>query len=342
MSFSYQDLGWSSFFDAQHDDESLTAYRVSEVHRDRIIVLSPNGEETLVTPNRETRICAVGDWVLGDPEGRLVQILDRQTTVQRRAAGHEVRPQLIAANVDTLFIVSSCNADFNIARLERFLALAQSADCYPVVLLTKADQCDDPSEYRKQVEALHNAPVVECLNAKDEAEVHKAMGWVRKGQTAAFLGTSGVGKTTLANWMTGNDAATGDIREDDGRGRHTTRARYLKPMLNGGWLIDTPGMRELQLFDARDGLDTVFEDLQALAQQCKFNNCAHESEPGCAVKAALDAGEIDADRVDRWKKLLAENKLNTETLAQTRQREKRFSKSVNAAQKSAKHRKGRR
>lgn len=339
---SYEDLGWSAFFDTQHEDKSLTAYRVSEVHRDRIIGLSPNGQDTLVTPNRETRNCAVGDWVLGDPEGRLVQILDRQTTVQRRAAGHDVRPQLIAANVDTLFIVSSCNADFNIARLERFLALAQSSGCYPVVLLTKADQCDDPTIYQQQINALHNAPVVDCLNAKDETEVKAAMNWVRKGQTAAFIGSSGVGKTTLANGMTGNDAATGDIREDDGRGRHTTRARYLKPMLNGGWLIDTPGMRELQLFDARDGLDTVFEDLQALAQTCKFNDCAHESEPGCAVKAALKAGEIDQDRVDRWQKLLAEDQLNTETLAQTRHREKRFSKSVNAAQKSAKHRKGRR
>ncbi|MDC0739155.1 ribosome small subunit-dependent GTPase A [Cognatishimia sp. SS12] len=340
MTFSYQDLGWSSFFARQHTDETSQPFRVSEVHRDRLIALCPDGPSSLSTPDHETGACAVGDWVLADSDHRVTEILDRKSLLQRRAAGHEVRSQLIAANVDTLFIVSSCNADFNIARLERYLALASSTDCYPVVLLTKADQCDDPSVYSDQIARLPHAPSVECLNAKDTAEVKSIMNWVRKGQTAAFVGSSGVGKTTLANTMTGGNDATQDIREDDARGRHTTTARFLKPMLNGGWLIDTPGMRELQLFDAQDGLEAVFEDLHALAAQCKFNDCAHESEPGCAVKAALERGEIDAPRLARWRKLERENELNSETIQQARARDKAFGKMVHNAVKASKFRKG--
>lgn len=167
------------------------------------------------------------------------------------------------------------------------------------------------------------------------------MAWVSKGQTAAFVGSSGVGKTTLANGMTGDNDATAGIREDDARGRHTTTARFLKPMLNGGWLIDTPGMRELQLVDAQEGLDAVFEDLRILAQSCKFNDCKHDTEPGCAIKAAIEAGDVDPDRVERWLKLERENTLNSETLAQTRRRQKSFSKHVRTVVKGSHKRKGR-
>ena len=341
MTYSLQDLGWSSFFARQLDSEDAQPYRVSEVHRSSVTALSPAGSNRLLSPDHETGAIAVGDWVIADDEFRITSILERQTLLQRRAAGHEVKPQLIAANVDTLFIVSSCNADFNIARLERYLALANAAGSYPVVLLTKADTCEDPSEYRRQIEQLPMAPVVETLNAKNPDEVAAAMNWVKPGQTAAFVGSSGVGKTTLANGMTGDQDATADIREDDARGRHTTTARFLKRMLNGGWLIDTPGMRELQLFDAQDGLDAVFEDLQALAQQCKFNDCAHESEPGCAVKAALEAGEIDADRLERWRKLERENLYNSESLSQARARQKTFTRHIKTVVKGNKKRKGR-
>lgn len=341
MTYSLQDLGWSSFFARQVESESARPFRVSEVHRSSVTALSPEGSNRLLSPDHETGAIAVGDWVLADDEFRITTILERQTLLQRRAAGHEVKPQLIAANVDTLFIVSSCNADFNIARLERYLALANSAGSYPVVLLTKADQCDDPAVYRRQIERLPMAPIVETLNAKDPDEVKAAINWVKPGQTAAFVGSSGVGKTTLANGMTGDNDATAGIREDDARGRHTTTSRFLKRMLNGGWLIDTPGMRELQLFDAQDGLDAVFEDLQTLAQQCKFNDCAHETEPGCAIRAALDAGEIDPERVERWRKLERENLYNSESLAQARARQKTFTRHVKSVMKGNKKRKGR-
>lgn len=341
MTYSLTDLGWSSFFAGQLDDAATQPFRVSEVHRSSVTAISTSGSHRLLSPDHETGAIAVGDWVLADDELRITTILERQTLLQRRAAGHEVKPQLIAANVDTLFIVSSCNADFNIARLERYLALAETAGSYPVVLLTKADMSDDPTDYRQQIERLPMAPTVVTLNAKDPDEVASAMGWVRKGQTAAFVGSSGVGKTTLANGMTGDEDATAGIREDDARGRHTTTSRFLKPMLNGGWLIDTPGMRELQLFDAQEGLDAVFEDLQTLAQACKFNDCAHESEPGCAIKAALEAGEIDADRVERWRKLERENLYNSESLAQARTRQKTFTRHVRSVVKGSKKRKGR-
>ncbi|MFY0596969.1 MAG: ribosome small subunit-dependent GTPase A [Cognatishimia sp.] len=341
MTYDLQDLGWSSFFTRQIDDDTARPFRVSEVHRSSLTAFSPEGVSRLISPDHETGAIAVGDWVLADDEFRVTTILERQTLLQRRAAGHEVKPQLIAANVDTLFIVSSCNADFNIARLERYLALANAAGSYPVVLLTKADICDNPSEFRRQIEQLPLAPVVETINAKDEADVKAAMNWVKPGQTAAFVGSSGVGKTTLANGMTGDSDVTAAVREADSRGRHTTTSRFLKRMLNGGWLIDTPGMRELQLFDAQEGLDAVFEDLQSLAQQCKFNDCSHESEPGCAVKAALEAGEIDADRVERWRKLERENLYNSESLAQARTRQKTFSRHVKSVMKGSKKRKGR-
>ncbi|MEE2944467.1 MAG: ribosome small subunit-dependent GTPase A [Pseudomonadota bacterium] len=341
MNYTLQDLGWSSFYAAQIEADSPTPFRVSEVHRSSVTALSPAGYTQLLSPDHETGSIAVGDWVLADPENRITTILERQTLLQRRAAGHEVKSQLIAANVDTLFIVSSCNADFNIARLERYLALSEAAGSYPVVLLTKADMCEDPGVYRQQIANLPQAPTVEILNAKDPQEVARTMAWVSKGQTAAFVGSSGVGKTTLANGMTGDNDATAGIREDDARGRHTTTARFLKPMLNGGWLIDTPGMRELQLVDAQEGLDAVFEDLRILAQSCKFNDCKHDTEPGCAIKAAIEAGDVDPDRVERWLKLERENTLNSETLAQTRRRQKSFSKHVRTVVKGSHKRKGR-
>ncbi|MGH1464451.1 MAG: ribosome small subunit-dependent GTPase A [Cognatishimia sp.] len=342
MTITFQDLGWSQHFAQLHD---LTGpeqvFRVTSVHRDRVMGLSPDGEKTLIEPNHNTGHIAVGDWVLTDDELRITARLDRKSLLQRRAAGREARAQLIAANVDTLFIVSSCNADFNVARLERYLALAQSTDCFAVIVLTKADLCEDVDFYRQQIRQIPMAPPVEILNAKDPADIQAILAWVSSGQTAAILGSSGVGKTTLANGMTLEQAPTGAIRDDDAKGRHTTTSRHLRRMNNGGWLIDTPGMRELQLFDAQDGIEALFEDLFAVAQQCKFSNCAHESEPGCAIKAGVEAGDIDPDRLNRWRKLMLENQYNNESVAQTRSRDRSFGRMVNTAQRAAKHRKGR-
>jgi ribosome biogenesis GTPase len=249
----------------------------------------------------------VGDWLLIDKQGPTVsRRLERFGLFQRRAAGTSGSIQLIAANVDTLFIVTSANHDFNIARLERYLAVAHDAGAYPVIVITKADTVESVSEAVLRP-------------------------WCESGQTVALVGSSGVGKSTLINTLTGSHQETRGIREDDQRGRHTTTARSMHQLPDGGWLIDTPGMRELQLVDVGDAIDDVFTDVADLAENCRFGDCTHETEPGCAVLAAIEAGELDADRLRRYLKLLSEDRRNTESLAERRARDKSFGKMVKTA-----------
>ncbi|WP_170468044.1 ribosome small subunit-dependent GTPase A [Ruegeria arenilitoris] len=329
MSLTLSDLGWSSHFAAQHAaNPTYIPFRITAVHRDRLTGVSSDGESTLFTPNQSTGTLAVGDWVLVDDQNRVQSLLDRRSLLQRRAAGTGAEAQLIAANVDVLFIVSSCNADFNLARLERYLALAHQAGCYPVVVLTKADTCDDPKVFVQKAEALAAFLTVLAVNALDESDVQNLLSWCPTGQTAALVGSSGVGKTTLANSMTGLHQATAGIREDDARGRHTTTARALHPMRNGGWLVDTPGMRALRLLDAQDGVDEVFSDILDLANDCRFSDCQHQSEPGCAVQHAIAEGTLDPERLARWQKLRREDQRNSETVAESRARDKAFGKMV--------------
>lgn len=342
MQMTLKDLGWSAFFDRQWDRETLgetPPLRIAEVHRDRLEALGPDGPAELITGGESTGDFAVGDWVLAEA-GRVTHRFDRQTELARRAAGTDARRQLIAANVDTLFVVSSCNADFNIARLERYLALAQGAGCFPVILLTKADMCDDPQDYIRRAERAAGMAPVLALNALDTEELFEVAAWCGPGQTGALLGSSGVGKSTLLNGLTGATLATQAIREDDAKGRHTTTHRALKRMTNGGWLIDTPGMRALRLTGAADGIDAVFDDLTELATQCRFADCQHGSEPGCAVQAAIAAGEVEPERLKRWQKLQREEARNSETLAEARARDKAFGKMVRGIMRDHRGRKG--
>lgn len=319
------DLGWSDFFDKQltSDDTGIPA-RISAVHRSVVEALSPDGLLKLALPESAGNY-AVGDWVLSE-RGAVVRRLERQTKLSRRGAGEVAHEQLIAANVDTLGIVTSCNADFNIARLERYLAMAEAGGCLPLIVLTKADQTDDVTQYVKQAQNLSPLITAVAVNAKDPEDADRLNPWCSQGQTLALVGSSGVGKTTLQNHLTGVTKVTADIREDDAKGRHTTTSRALRRTNLGGWLIDTPGMRELRLADASDGIETVFADITELSAQCKFNDCSHDSEPGCAVRSAVQAGDLDADRVERWRKLEVEDKRNTETLAQSRSRSRQLSK----------------
>lgn len=332
------DLGWSPFFMSQleiEELETLTPARIATVHRDRVVGFSEIGPlELTLEPGLTTAAVGVGDWVLCAPEQhRLIRVLDRQTELTRGTEYHTGEKQLIAANLDTLFITSSCNNDFNPARLERYLALAHDAGITPVILLTKADQCDDPDSYIDQARVLGRNLEVVALDAKTGDVAGLLEPWCGKGQTVALAGSSGVGKTTIANALTGGNALTRDIREDDARGRHTTTGRSLHRMKTGGWLIDTPGMRGLGVAEVAFGIDATFPEISELAEACKFRDCDHETEPGCAVQAAIERGEIDPERLKRFKKLKRENQHATDTIAQARDRNRKLGKMIKSAVK---------
>lgn len=311
-------LGWSPFFAGQiaPEEASLDRMRIATVHRARLTAQSAVGPVRLTLPAQaNTAEYAVGDWVLVDPASRmLVRRLERKALLERRTEGGRW-PQLIAANVDTLFIVTSCNDDFNPARLERYLTLANEAATTPVIVLTKADQVADTTPFQDAAAALQRGLAVVAVNARAETAVQALAPWCGTGQTVALVGSSGVGKSSLLNTLAANspDAAqaTGSIREADAKGRHTTTARSLHAIAGGGWVIDTPGMRTLHLGNTAAGLEMLFAEITELAPGCRFRDCTHAHEPGCAVQAAIAAGTMDAARLDRWRKLNDENRMNT-------------------------------
>lgn len=325
-------LGWGSFFARQIDAEALLRtppVRVTAVHRSGLHVTGDGIDET-IPPRPEA---TVGDWLLFDhARARPSSVLERKSLIKRRAPGTGRDVQLIAANIDTVFIVSSCNADFNIARLERYVALAFEAGIEPVIVLTKADLTDDPAPYCEAAQAVSNRVHVVPLDARGRESVQALADWCKPGRTVAFLGSSGVGKSTLTNALLGTqEIATQGIREDDAKGRHTTTRRELYATPDGCLVLDTPGMRELQLTDAASGIADVFEDIEALSAQCRFNDCQHQTEPGCAVQAAVAEGRLDPSRLVRWGKLQAEDAFNSASLAERRVKDRAFGKMVRDA-----------
>ncbi|MEO1637834.1 MAG: ribosome small subunit-dependent GTPase A [Pseudomonadota bacterium] len=313
--------------------EALTPTRIAEVHRDRVAGYTEDGPvELTLDPGITTAEVAVGDWALSAAaQFRLTRVLERKTELSRGTEYHTGTKQLIAANLDTLFITTSCNDDFNPARLERYLALAHDAMITPVIVITKADQAEDPDAFVDQAKALGRGLEVIAMDAKRDDVKALLAPWCGAGQTVALTGSSGVGKTTLANSLTGGDAATQGIREDDAKGRHTTTGRSLHRIAGGGWLIDTPGMRGLGVAEVDFGIDATFPEVSELADKCKFRDCAHETEPGCAVQAGIAAGDIDPDRLRRFKKLKRENAMATETIAQSRERHRKLGKMYRSA-----------
>ncbi len=318
------ELGWKPCFQSQLDPaqwEQAWPARITARHRDQIVATGEQGEwlfaesEFMGLPN-----CAIGDWLWlsGDPP-RIEGLLERQSLLQRKSAGEETNTQLIAANIDTLLVVTSCNREFNPARLQRYLAVALDGRMEPVIVLTKIDQCDDMEAFRQAAAGLRPGQAVECINATQADGVEAIRAWCGPGQTVAMLGSSGVGKSTLANSLCASTQATGAVRAGDQKGRHTTTARSLHRVPGGGLLIDNPGIRELQMPDCESGINALFADVLAFAQ-CRFNDCRHAAEPGCGVRAAIAAGVLPAERLYGYRKLLDEQASNAESLAQKRQR----------------------
>ena len=316
-------LGWSKYFADQATSAALSKtppVRITQVHRNTLHIQGVDLD--MIIPGLHG--VTVGDWLLFDADApRNSQLLSRKSLIKRRAPGHDRKEQLIAANLDTAFVVTSCNNDFSLARLERYVAMAHEAGVTPVIILSKIDFTTEASDFAAQAQSISPQLSVVCLDARSPEAVELLRPWCQAGQTVAFLGSSGVGKSTLTNSLAGNEAiATQDVRASDDKGRHTTTGRQLHILPSGCAVLDTPGMREIQLTDVSIGLEETFADLHALKQNCRFNDCAHKTEPGCAVQAAVASGEVDVPRLQRWLKLLAEDAENTKFLANRKLRDR--------------------
>lgn len=335
--------GWKPFYQQQlslDDYEKLVPVRVLAVHRGHLDVAhdAAYGEAILPPAMQQAAVDerpTVGDWLLIDASTRRVErVLERQSLFRRMAPGAK-QQQLIAANVDSVFIVSSCNDDFNLSRLERYLALAAESGCVAQVVLTKSDMCVDPAAYMDAVRAITDVPVV-AIDGRSPESIASLESWLLPGETIALLGSSGVGKSTLLNTLCGQIIAdTAGIREDDAKGRHTTRHRSLHPLPGGALLLDSPGMRELGLVDVGSGLAAAFDDINRLAAGCRFADCQHQVEPGCAVRKAMQEGEIDERRLNNWQKLQREQEHHDRTLAERRASDKAFGKHCPEVMKQA-------
>jgi len=326
-------LGWKPFFGGQvsaEEDRTCRPVRVMSVHRGMVTVAGEGIEgsisSSLPGPRDPEDRPTVGDWLLIDRSDRsIVRILDRTSLFKRPSPGEEHRIQLIAANVDTLFVVTSCNQDFNVARLERYLVLAREVGVNPVVVLTKADLAPDAERFVEAARALQPRLRVELCNGRDRGSVAHLAAYCGVGETVALVGSSGVGKSTLINTLRGSsDIATQAVREDDGKGLHTTTVREMHRIGcgpdGGGWLVDTPGMRELQMTEVSTGVAEVFDDIVATTLECRFTNCTHGAEPGCAIGAAILDGSLAPERFERWRKLSREDVLTTGNAAIRRAR----------------------
>ncbi|MBN2340077.1 MAG: ribosome small subunit-dependent GTPase A [Deltaproteobacteria bacterium] len=352
-SYDLKDLGFDAFFSDQVDitirPEMIPA-RIASEHRGEYDVWSERGEERakLAAPlfrklhkKRKGELPGVGDWVAIHPDldvdgiAVIEQIFERKTVFMRGAAGKEARVQVVSANVDYVIMVSSLDDNYNIRRIERYLARIWASGAQPVMVLNKIDLCDDPQRVLDEVATHCEGVPILLISALNHTGVEQVRALIEPGKTAVLVGSSGTGKSTLINALFGEcKMETGEVREKDSKGRHTTTRRQLLLFSDGGMIIDTPGMRELQLFDD-EGIDNVFADIDALTAQCKFADCSHDSEPGCAVREALESGELDPGRFFSYQKMGREVRdfEERQDIYQRRKSEKAFGKMVKNAKK---------
>ncbi|MGZ4388371.1 MAG: ribosome small subunit-dependent GTPase A [Gaiellaceae bacterium] len=315
-------LGWDAGWEAELkglDDPELQPGRVGVEHRGAYVLLDAEGDRWAVPTGRlrlDARedgadLPAVGDWVAfrqpAQSDRAVVQaVLPRRTKFSRKTAWHETKEQVLAANVDVVFLTQALPDDLNLRRLERYLATGWESGAQPVVLLTKADLAGDVEAAVAEVEAITFGVPVHAVSARAGEGLDVIRSYLEGNRTAVLLGSSGVGKSTIVNALLGDGEIETQELRSDGRGRHTTTRRELHLLPGGGIVLDTPGIRELQLWDAEQGLGEAFEDVEALAADCRFGDCAHDREPGCAVRAALESGALSVERWESYCKLQRE------------------------------------
>ncbi len=327
-------------------DEAIA--RVTAVDRDQYLIRNATGEiparltgRAAYTSASAVDLPCVGDWVRvrmhdDGAHASILAVLPRRSFLRRRRPGSAVEFQMIAANIDLAFIVQSCHFDFNVRRLERYLVLTSEGQIEPVVVLTKTDLIA-AAELEQLVAQIRQAGIVARIVALSNVSgegVEAIRDLIQPGQTCCLLGSSGVGKTTLVNRLLGDEGlATGAVSQS-GEGRHTTTRRQLIPLLGGASLIDMPGMRELGMLDVSEGIADSFADIRALARDCRFSDCTHEREPGCAIRRAIAEGEVDAEHFRNYQKLLRESAFHEMSLHEKRDKDRAFGKLVRAAGKA--------
>src|ERR1044072_2802192 len=320
-------FGWSEFFEVSfksYADTGYTCGRVTLEHRNLFRVYTQNGEVLAeisgklrheATSRRD--LPAVGDWVVirARPEGDRVMIhavWPRRTSFARKIAGSRTEEQIVGANVDSVFVVTSLNQDFSLRRIERYLVIAWESGANPIVVLSKSDLCERVADAIEDVQGVTRGVPVHAVSVVTGEGLDDIAQYFKRGRTVAPLGSSGVGKSSLINHLAGVERLkVQTVREHDDRGKHTTTHRELVLLPSGGLVLDTPGMRELQLWDGDQSLSLVFDDIETLAGQCLFNDCRHQDEPQCAVREALVTGTLDTDRYEGYEKLQKELKYQT-------------------------------